>query len=97
MNVLPDSYRRNTVDPARCACQYGTCGYCRANRHPDCHTAAWGSSPSPETYLCGPGGTALAPVWRSGTPCRWVCSCTCRSTPAPVEPVQLDLFDLAAA
>lgn len=98
MNVLPESYRRNTVDPALCACQWGACGHCRADRHADCTTARWGTSPSPETYLCNAGGLVVGPaVWRSGQPCRWACSCTCRDVPAPVEPVQLDLFAAVTA
>lgn len=83
--VIPVSYRRNTTDPAKCACQWGACGHCKAGRHRDCTTTAWGWSPSPDTYLCG------ARVWRSGRPCRWICPCiTCRSV--SFTPIQLDLF-----
>lgn len=107
--VLTVRYRRNVgadpvvrkgkvVDPGLgpsavrlCPCQWGPCGHCQQlGRHDHCTTrVGWAGNPplSPAERLRG------IPVWTTGTPCSWRCSCRCpepaRSVPA-LE--QLDLF-----
>jgi hypothetical protein len=74
---------------AKCACQYGQCGRCSDRRPELCSHRAWNPGISPETYIVSQRGYALARVWRSGRPCRWLCS--------SVRVGQLELFALAGA
>ena len=79
-----------------CPCHWGPCGHCQdRGRHDRCTTrVGWDGNPPP-----GPEGwISCIPVWRTGTPCAWRCSCPC-PRPAPSTPglEQLDLFDLAPA
>lgn len=95
-HVLTPTYRANTVDPARCPCQWGPSGHCLAERHDRCpRTQGWErhGQPSPDTWITdaqgmvahAPGVTAA--VWRAGTPCRWLCPCTCHATVAALFPL----------
>lgn len=105
--VLPPAYRRNTTDPAVCACQYSVCGHCQAGRHRQCQVVGWGGAPRAhgDTHItdargmvAGAWGVASAEVWRAGRPCRWVCPCGCTPVGAALPPsggpmaLQLDLF-----
>ncbi|MET9303208.1 DUF6248 family natural product biosynthesis protein [Micromonospora aurantiaca] len=106
--VLPPKYRQGTTDPSKCPCQGGPCGHCDAGRHQQCAVIAWGGAPvvRPETvivdsrgYVAVARGVRSVDVWRSGRPCRWVCSCGCApigcEPPPATEPAyQLDLFAL---
>jgi hypothetical protein len=47
--------------------------------HGKCTTrVGWGgnSPDGPHTHIVGRSGAALANLWTTGKPCRWVCSCT---------------------
>ncbi|MBC9000467.1 DUF6248 family natural product biosynthesis protein [Micromonospora aurantiaca (nom. illeg.)] len=92
--VLPETYRRNSSDPARCACQGGVCLHCQEGRHAKCQVVAWGGAPLArcETFICDRRGMVagasgvINEVWRSGKPCRWVCACGCAPVGAALPP-----------
>ena len=53
-HVLTPTYRANTVDPARCPCQWGPSGHCLVERHDRCpRTQGWErhGQPSPDTWI----------------------------------------------
>lgn len=67
----------------RCPCQWGPSGHCGAGMHERCpRSLGWHrhGQAEPETYVAGYRGGALAAVWRTGAPCRWLCPCACHST-----------------
>jgi hypothetical protein len=72
---------------ALCDCRYGLCGRCSGGRPDLCAHRNWSPGISAETYIVSPRGYALARVWRSGRPCRWLCP--------SVRVGQLELFALA--
>lgn len=84
MNVLPRGYLANTTPVGICPCQYGPSGHCAAGNCTKCpRTWEWErhGHPEPETHLVSNRHwAALAPVWRVGTPCRWLCPCVCHTT-----------------
>lgn len=105
--VLTRVYRNATSGPELCACQYGICGHCKAGGHADCQMVTWGGAPPAhgDTYVTNARGQVASAqgvrsveVWRSGRPCRWLCSCGCTPIGAalpptgPTPPIQLDLF-----
>jgi len=68
-----------------CRCQWGPCGHCSGGRPENCarHLVV-----GCEAYILNRRRSAVAPVWLSGRPCRWLC-------PGPAEPLgtgQLELF-----
>ena len=90
--VLPAAYRRNTVDPALCPCQWGPSGHCQNGDHERCpRTEGWHrhGQADPDTYITDARGmpAAGAEVWRSGTACRWLCPCPCHTTVTPLFPM----------
>lgn len=83
------------LDQAVCPCQWGPTTWCTNGQHDRCraHTVT-----TPETYLAtGPDGDVITTqgrpiqVWLADRTCRWVCPCTCHTTPA-TEPIQPTLF-----
>lgn len=98
--VLTPTYRASCTvegDPVLivcCRCQGGQCGHCDGGRHDQCTTRRRGALSDPETYVVNTRGGARTAVWLSGTPCRWVCSCTC---PPPEPEVRPALFDAGPA
>lgn len=69
-HVLTPTYRANTVDPARCPCQWGPSGHCLVGRHDRCpRTQGWERpAPSPDTWITDAQGmVAHAPA--SPPPC----------------------------
>lgn len=89
--VLPAGYRDNTSRTDICPCQGSASGHCQTGTHDQC-PRTWGwhrhGQPDPDTYITDRRGHVAhargisAAVWRSGTPCRWVCPCTCHTTVA---------------
>lgn len=98
--VLPVRYVASVGPLNVCPCQYGPSGHCRNGRHEKCQRT-WGwerhGQPEPETYVVGRDWSALTPVWRVGTACRWLCPCVCHTTvaalfdPPPRRPGRLSL------
>lgn len=75
-----------------CECEFGTCDYCKAEKHSRCTDTAWtyGTPSAPHTYLQAPNGAALRMVWPRGKACTWRCACRCVDPPALTE--QFDLL-----
>jgi Family of unknown function (DUF6248) len=72
-----------------CRCQYGRCGHCGDGRHSKCTTRiGFGGNPpaGPHTHLVDRRGGAIAGVWTTGKPCRWVCSCDACAQAQPATP-----------
>jgi hypothetical protein len=84
-----------------CPCQWGRCGHCsQRGVHTACVKHTMRPQPRHEATLLArrrDGWFGVAPVWRVGTPCRWVCECPCRpdgTMPGtPPKPRQGDLLD----
>lgn len=103
-NVLPaymldEVFYRAHIET--CRCRWGSCGHCAADRHERCAVRGMRPRPGPETYLVDRTGGALMPVWRTGRPCAWTCSCCggrdLRAEPSAEDRGEWVLFDLAAA
>jgi hypothetical protein len=97
--VLPKAYfREGAYAPliTKCPCQWGQCGTCKdLGKHEKCNTNHGGSVASPEAYVISRRhGGALTPVWRTGTPCRWICPCPVCDARATLPP---DAFELLPA
>lgn len=91
-NVLPRRYLTSVavrpLDIRVCACQWGPTGHCAAGHHLKCaRTLGWPGHGGPdwETHIVSRSDwAALAPVWRTGTPCRWLCPCKCHNQIVPL-------------
>lgn len=72
-----------------CPCETVLCGHCGDGRTHRCTHRSWAPPPVPAAWVVDRAGMAVAAVWMSGRPCRWLCANAPRG--------QLDLFAVGGA